>query len=169
MPRMETPEEVLTYAATCAEIIGLHDWTFTLSKRCTRALGLCYPGHKRITFSLHFVKLCLPGPSPYLRETVLHELGHALAHTSPDYKCRRIHDSEWRRACADIGLENALTGTVLPYSISKALSMRRKRKRRMEFIGEDEHGLHYMYRRSPLVTVYITRKRKAPKSQDGPS
>lgn len=72
---------------------ALHDWGFFWNRR-KRALGLCRYERKRIELSLPFV---LHNDEAAVRDTILHEIAHALA--GP----RAGHGSKWRKICVNIG------------------------------------------------------------------
>ena len=68
-------------------------WTFRFNK-ARRSLGLCRYHDKRIELSQHFVA----GASPEaIRETLLHEIAHALA--GP----RSGHGERWKAMCLKVG------------------------------------------------------------------
>lgn len=145
MPRMDTPEKVLQYAATCAEAADLANWHFELTNRYTSRLGTCQPRGLRIVFSRRFVEQCLPWPSPYLRELILHELAHALAYIF--YRAGG-HGRPWRRMCAALGLPNARATISLPPDLRCAVSPRMPPR---YVLCHDESGEVYrLYRRIPL-------------------
>jgi predicted SprT family Zn-dependent metalloprotease len=72
---------------------GLHDWSFAFNRR-KRALGYCRYDTRTIELSVHFVQR--NGPEA-IRETLLHEIAHALV--GPDHG----HDAVWKRKCLEIG------------------------------------------------------------------
>ena len=71
----------------------LHDWSFAWNRR-KRALGLCRYREKRIELSAHFVA---HNDEPQIRETLLHEIAHALAGEKAG------HGPRWKAMCAKVG------------------------------------------------------------------
>ena len=73
---------------------GLHDWRFRFN-RCKTSLGLCVPHRRIIELSIHLVERA--NPLDEIRDTLLHEIAHALV--GPKHG----HDAVWRRKCRQIG------------------------------------------------------------------
>jgi predicted SprT family Zn-dependent metalloprotease len=71
----------------------LPDWTFAFDK-AIRRFGSCNERKKRITLSARLTEL---NSSADVRETILHEIAHALAGV------RAGHGAKWRRTAAAIG------------------------------------------------------------------
>jgi predicted SprT family Zn-dependent metalloprotease len=71
---------------------GLADWTFTFD-HARRRFGSCQPRRKRITLSR---TLTLLNAEPEVRDTILHEIAHAL--TPDDH-----HGPRWRAMCLRLG------------------------------------------------------------------
>lgn len=71
----------------------LHHWRFGFNRR-KRSLGLCVYSRRTIELSLPFVER---NPIEAVRDTVLHEIAHALV--GPKHG----HDSTWKRKCLEIG------------------------------------------------------------------
>jgi predicted SprT family Zn-dependent metalloprotease len=69
------------------------DWHFAWNRR-KRSLGLCRYHQKRIELSLHFV---LANDEAQVRETVLHEIAHALAGEKAG------HGPAWKTMCLRVG------------------------------------------------------------------
>jgi len=74
----------------------LDGWAFTFD-RARRRFGSCSPSRKRISLSLPLTTL---NDEPQVRDTILHEIAHAL--TPGDG-----HGERWRAACARIGAKPA--------------------------------------------------------------
>lgn len=72
---------------------GLSHWTFAFD-RAERRFGLCSWTHKRITLS---AKLTLLNDIEPVRETILHEIAHALAPGDG-------HGPIWRAMCRKLGI-----------------------------------------------------------------
>jgi predicted SprT family Zn-dependent metalloprotease len=72
---------------------GLHDWSFAFN-RSKRDMGLCRYGPKVIELSVHFV---VRNSSQAIRDTLLHEIAHALV--GPGHG----HDAAWKRICREVG------------------------------------------------------------------
>ena len=68
-----------TYARLKMDELGLADWQFGWD-RAKRRLGVCRLLEKSITISIHFVRANLETPHE-IRDTILHEIAHALAWT----------------------------------------------------------------------------------------
>lgn len=71
----------------------LPGWTFGWNRR-KRALGLCRYAQRRIELSHYFVR---DNDEPAVRDTVLHEIAHALAGE------RAGHGPKWKAMCTKIG------------------------------------------------------------------
>jgi len=72
---------------------GLTDWRFAFNTR-KRAMGLCRYEEKRIELSIHFT---VQNDEPAVRDTLLHEIAHALAGRAAG------HGPRWRKICRQIG------------------------------------------------------------------
>lgn len=72
---------------------GLAEWKFGWNRR-KRALGLCRYHLKRIELSVHFV---VANGEEEIRETILHEIAHALAGQKAG------HGAAWKAVCRRIG------------------------------------------------------------------
>jgi predicted SprT family Zn-dependent metalloprotease len=72
---------------------GLAHWSFGWNRR-KRSLGLCRYREKRIELSAYFVAA---NPLPPIRETILHEIAHALAGEKAG------HGPAWKAVCLRIG------------------------------------------------------------------
>jgi predicted SprT family Zn-dependent metalloprotease len=73
---------------------GLHDWRFAFNHR-KQAMGLCVYHRKAIELSIYFVER--NNPLEAIRDTILHEIAHALV--GPGHG----HDKVWKRKCIEIG------------------------------------------------------------------
>jgi predicted SprT family Zn-dependent metalloprotease len=73
---------------------GLVDWAFRFNG-CKQAMGLCVYRRRTIELSIHFVER--DNPLEEVRDTILHEIAHALV--GP----RHGHDKVWKRKCLEIG------------------------------------------------------------------
>lgn len=71
---------------------GLADWSFDFD-RARRRLGSCRASHRRITLSAPLTRLNRRG---VIRDTILHEIAHALAPGDG-------HGPAWRAACRRVG------------------------------------------------------------------
>src|SRR4051794_12385578 len=74
-------------------LFGLADWDFAWNWR-KRALGLCRYRERRIELSRWFVKA---NGEEMVRETVLHEIAHALAGEKAG------HGDRWKAMCVKVG------------------------------------------------------------------
>jgi len=72
---------------------GLADWTFAYNRR-RRSLGLCRYMLRRIELSLPYV---MRNDEASIRDTILHEIAHALAGQ------RAGHGARWKAICRQIG------------------------------------------------------------------
>ncbi len=72
---------------------GLADWSFAFNRHKTH-LGLCRYDDRRIELSIHYV---LANDEPSVRDTVLHEIAHALAGPAAG------HGRLWKRWCERLG------------------------------------------------------------------
>ena len=72
---------------------GLEGWKFAFNRR-KRALGLCRYGTKAIELSVYLVDA---NTTDEVRDTILHEIAHALV--GPGH----AHDATWKAKCAEVG------------------------------------------------------------------
>lgn len=72
---------------------GLYAWSFCFTN-AKRQAGVCQFGKKWIGLSVHF---CERNDLDTVRNTILHEIAHALAGPSAG------HGPEWQRVCVRIG------------------------------------------------------------------
>lgn len=85
---------------------GLREWAFAFNRR-KRSLGVCYYERKRIELSTHYVPR---NDDASIRDTVLHEIAHALAGRKAG------HGAAWKAVCLAIGAtpERCDAGAVMP-------------------------------------------------------
>jgi predicted SprT family Zn-dependent metalloprotease len=72
---------------------GLPYWTFSFNRRKTE-MGLCLYSPQRIELSVYFIEL---NSWEAIRETLLHEIAHALVGSGHG------HDGVWKQQCLKIG------------------------------------------------------------------
>lgn len=88
-----TQTEAVVLARQLVAAHGLDEWTVGLNRR-KRALGLCRYDTRRIELSVYF----LAGQdAAAVRDTVLHEIAHALAGREAG------HGPRWKSVCKKIG------------------------------------------------------------------
>lgn len=73
---------------------GLQGWVFRFN-RCKQAMGMCVYRCRAIELSIHFVER--DNPVEEIRDTILHEIAHALV--GPGHG----HDKVWKQKCVEIG------------------------------------------------------------------
>lgn len=89
------PHEIARLARTLMNEHGLSHWTFEWD-RAKRRAGCCKHSQRKITLSFHYVEH--NGDKPYdLRDTILHEIAHALAGPG------KGHGLQWKTICRRIG------------------------------------------------------------------
>jgi hypothetical protein len=93
---MNTLEEVKKLAKELFEKNNIGDWEFDFD-RATSRFGCCYTYRKRITLSQKITELNLGSNSHHIRNTLLHEIAHALA------GAHHNHDNHWRSIAKSIG------------------------------------------------------------------
>jgi predicted SprT family Zn-dependent metalloprotease len=86
-------ESAATIARDAMTRFGLGDWAFGWNRR-KRSLGLCRYRERRIELSIHFVHA---NDAIQVRETILHEIAHALAGE------RTGHGPRWKAMCVRVG------------------------------------------------------------------
>jgi predicted SprT family Zn-dependent metalloprotease len=72
---------------------GLHNWSFAYNRR-KRSLGVCQFRRRRIELSIHLLE---HNPAAEVRDTILHEIAHALV--GPGHG----HDRVWKEMCRKVG------------------------------------------------------------------
>ncbi|MEJ2288248.1 MAG: SprT-like domain-containing protein [Deinococcales bacterium] len=87
-----TLDQARALATTLMAEHGLTGWSFAFD-RARRRLGSCQPARRRITLSAPLTRL---NDVEVVRDTVLHEIAHAL--TPGDG-----HGARWRAACRRLG------------------------------------------------------------------
>lgn len=127
----------------CLISAGLPDWSF-LWDRAKRRLGSCRYLDRQITLSRHFVT-CNRDNEDQIRDTILHEIAHALAWVHHQEKG---HGSFWKQFCRELG--------VLPRASAPAQSVEQppcKYLVRLKDTGE----IVGRYHRKPRFARYIKR------------
>lgn len=87
-----TLDDARALAETLLARHGLEDWSVTFD-RARRRLGSCRPATRRITLSGPLTRL---NGEDVVRDTILHEIAHALAPGDG-------HGPGWRAACRRVG------------------------------------------------------------------
>lgn len=135
--------DIETYARLKLDEYGLPDWQFGWD-RARRRLGVCRLQEKSITLSIHFVRANLEVPHE-IRDTILHEIAHALAWTRHG---DRTHGPLWKQICRDLGAvpraaarQDAIRVTTYKYMM------------RLKTTGE----IVAKYHRRPAFVKYIKR------------
>src|SRR4051794_33690107 len=82
---------------------GLHDWTFAFNRR-RRSLGYCWYNRQAIELSVYFVER---NGLESIRETVLHEIAHALV--GPGHG----HGPVWQAKALEVGCKPERLGRAL--------------------------------------------------------
>lgn len=110
----------------------LDGWSFGFNDR-KRSLGVCYLAKKRIEVSL---KLVNSGIIAEIRETILHEIAHALV--GPGHK----HDNVWKNMAIKVGARPEACTSEIPDRGDGA-----------KYIAHCSCGEpHYLYRRGKRMT-----------------
>jgi hypothetical protein len=87
-------DDLLELGRELMDLHGLNDWAFAINGRITRTLGYCCYSKKEICIGK---EISQHAPDAYLKNIILHEIGHAL---TPGH----AHDSVWAAKCIEIGL-----------------------------------------------------------------
>jgi hypothetical protein len=95
-PHRNRMQNIEQYARQLLDANGLHDWAFGFDRAKTRC-GCCHYFKKKITLSKHYVE-CPTTPAQSIHNTLLHEIGHAMAGWQAG------HGPRWVAACRSIGL-----------------------------------------------------------------
>jgi predicted SprT family Zn-dependent metalloprotease len=82
-----------TLACELLAAYGLHDWSVRFNRSKVN-MGLCRYGPRTIELSRYFVER---NPDEVVRDTVLHEIAHALV--GPGHG----HDAAWKAMCLRVG------------------------------------------------------------------
>lgn len=106
-----TLENVEKRARKMMDENGLQDWSFHFDRGTTR-LGACYSGLKKITISK---QLAMNNPWKQIRETMLHEIAHAL---TPAYMG---HNRIWRETYTKLGGAETRDYSVIKMPALKAI------------------------------------------------
>jgi predicted SprT family Zn-dependent metalloprotease len=85
--------EVAVLARTLLDAHGLYGWSFGFNRRRSE-MGLCLEGRRLIQLSTPFALL---NGDDAVRDTLLHEIAHALVGT------RHGHGAVWRSKCRELG------------------------------------------------------------------
>lgn len=96
----DTPAEVEAFACACMELCGLQGWSFAWD-RAVRRLGCCKMRQRTLSLSRYFVEAYLQRDCGLIRNTILHELAHALAWERHN---ERGHGAAWHYWCAVLGI-----------------------------------------------------------------
>lgn len=80
----------------------LYNWHFGFDNS-KRRFGCCHGGTKWITLSRHLVKL---NSESEVKNTILHEIAHALTHLRYGYYVKS-HGKEWRKVALEIGCDGS--------------------------------------------------------------
>jgi predicted SprT family Zn-dependent metalloprotease len=88
-----TQLEALSLARQLMTAHGLQHWTLGINRR-KRALGLCRYDQRRIELSLYFLT---SQDAAQVRDTILHEIAHALAGREAG------HGPRWKAMCQKVG------------------------------------------------------------------
>lgn len=135
--------DIEIYARLKMDEYSLNDWQFGWD-HARRRLGVCRLQKKTITLSTHFVRANLEAPHE-IRDTILHEIAHALAWTLHG---DRSHGQQWKAICREIGAvpraaarQEAIRVTAYKYAL------------RLKTTGE----IIAKYHRRPAFTKHIKR------------
>lgn len=92
-PAVSHCSQVYQYGVDKLKEHGLNDWTFEWDRALSR-FGSCHHSQKKITVSLKLVKI---NSFEDCKDTILHEIAHALA------GYREGHGPYWKQICIKIG------------------------------------------------------------------
>ena len=109
----QAPDDIREYTLACLAALGLHAWDFGWD-RAIKRLGCCHITARRITLSAHFVRAHLTDHTDIIRDTVLHEIAHAIVWE----RHRKLgHGAEWKHYCRLLGATpRATTSRSLDFS-----------------------------------------------------
>lgn len=99
--------EVREFAEMTIAKYNLDGWTFVWSNRETKYLGLCNYRKKQIVLNKPWVKREGGIASPEVRDTILHEIAHAMTPGAG-------HGKDWKAVCRRIGAIPRATKAVAP-------------------------------------------------------
>ena len=85
-------QPIIDFAESKLAEHGLSDWRFRFNDR-RKSIGLCVFNHKEVQFSIHYTGV----DEDQWKDTVLHEIAHALAGRAAG------HGPAWRAMCRKIG------------------------------------------------------------------
>ena len=88
-----TPDLAQSLARSLMDAHHLREWSFAFNRR-KRSLGVCYYERKRIELSVYYIAR---NEEPSIRDTILHEIAHALAGR------RAGHGAAWKAICRALG------------------------------------------------------------------
>lgn len=91
--------DVEAYSRACLDICGLTAWEFGWD-RAVKRLGCCRVSRRRITLSRYFAQAHLLAEPERIRDTILHEIAHALAW---EHARHAGHGALWKACCRALG------------------------------------------------------------------
>ncbi len=97
--RWTCPDDVAAHARACLDACGLTSWEFGWD-RAVKRLGCCRVARRRVTLSRYFVEAHLDAEPLRIRDTILHEIAHALAWEQARHAG---HGPLWKAWCRALG------------------------------------------------------------------
>lgn len=92
-------QKISLLAAELFQKFGIEDWHFCFFRRWTW-IGGCFYREKKIKFSIKYLRISWAE----IKDTMLHEIAHALAYLRYGVKgCG--HGKLWKKTCVEIGAE----------------------------------------------------------------
>lgn len=143
-----SPADVFSYTRSCLEAAGLSHWTFGWD-RAVKRLGCCHATQCRITLSKHFVATCLTCAPEQIRDTILHELAHALAWENGHHIGHGVH---WKAWCRILGATPKATTADCPNFTPRTPRYRLQHRDTGEIYREYVRRPHF---RHPLKRMYL--------------